>query len=215
MDQLQGMIKKPIFMLILLGLVLVVYLQRNQSDDQLTLVSENLVESSTEQNQTNSEQIETSKRSLIFVDLQGEVERPGVYQLELGSRMVDLLEKAGGLTQEAYDRNINRAMILEDQMSIYIENIHEIDQQDAINIEAIVRPEDPDKKVDNSSALININLAEVEELQTLKGIGPAKAQAIVSFREENGAFESIESIKDVPGIGPKIFENIKAMIVVK
>ncbi|WP_282919600.1 helix-hairpin-helix domain-containing protein [Ignavigranum ruoffiae] len=215
MDQLQGMIKKPIFLLILLGLVLVVYLQPNQSDDQLTLVSENLAESSTEQNQTNSEQIETSNQSLIFVDLQGEVERPGVYQLELGSRMVDLLEKAGGLTQEAYDRNINRAMILEDQMSIYIENIHEIDQQDAINIEAIVRPEDPDKKEDNSSALININLAEVEELQTLKGIGPAKAQAIVSFREENGAFESIESIKDVPGIGLKIFENIKAMIVVK
>ncbi|UPQ85744.1 helix-hairpin-helix domain-containing protein [Ignavigranum ruoffiae] len=215
MDQLQGMIKKPIFLLILLGLVLVVYLQPNQSDDQLTLVSEKLAESSTEQNQTNSEKIETSNHSLIFVDLQGEVERPGVYQLELGSRMVDLLEKAGGLTQEAYDRNINRAMILEDQMSIYIENIHEINQQDAINIEAIVRPEDPDKKEDNSSALININLAEVEELQTLKGIGPAKAQAIVSFREENGAFESIESIKDVPGIGPKIFENIKAMIVVK
>ncbi|SEQ53804.1 competence protein ComEA [Ignavigranum ruoffiae] len=215
MDQLQGMIKKPIFLLILLGLVLVVYLQPNQSDDQLTLVSENLAESSTEENQTNSEQIETSNQSLIFVDLQGEVERPGVYQLELGSRMVDLLEKAGGLTQEAYDRNINRAMVLEDQMSVYIENIHEIDQQDAINIEAIVRPEDPDKKEDNSSALVNINLAEVEELQTLNGIGPAKAQAIVSFREKNGAFESIESIKEVPGIGPKIFENIEAMIVVK
>lgn len=149
----------------------------------------------------------------IAVYLCGEVCKPGVYVLQAGSRLYQAVEEAGGLTANAQAEAVNLARILADSEQIYIPNISEsIDQienetQNVISSAAAVPSA-------SSDGLLNINQASESELMQLPGIGQVKAAAIVTYRNSNGPFSSIEEIKNVPGIKEAAFEKIKGMITV-
>lgn len=144
----------------------------------------------------------------IFVDVKGAVQHPGVYEMPSGSRLMDAVEKAGGFTKEADSNTVNLAQLLTDQMMIYVGK--EGEEPPLIN--QSVGEGDDDEGGENLS--ININTAEFNELMDLKGIGEAKAQNIITYREENGKFETVEEIKEVSGIGEGIFEGLKGNIIV-
>ena len=148
----------------------------------------------------------------IAVYLCGEVCNPGVYVLQAGSRLYQAVEEAGGLTANARAEAVNLARILVDSEQIYIPNISEsIDQienetQNVISSAAVSSA--------LSDGLLNINQASESDLMQLPGIGQVKAAAIVTYRNSNGPFSSIEKIKNVPGIKEAAFEKIKGMITV-
>lgn len=149
---------------------------------------------------------EIEKSALIMVDIKGAINSPGVYEMPNNARLLDVIEKAGGFSEDADSRTVNLAQILTDQMMIYIpaegEEISE-------NIQVTLTSEI------ESTKRININTADSIELTQLNGIGEARANSIVEYREENGRFKSIEEIKNVSGIGDSIFEGFKDDIVVQ
>ena len=157
-----------------------------------------------------TEENEKEKDEKIKVYITGEVNNQGVFELDAGSRIIDVIEKAGGQTDQADLKNVNLAYELEDGQKIYIPSVTENNLEDVQIIddgaEGIV--------VDGgeSGELVNINKATEAELQNLPGIGEGLANAIVRYRVENGNFESIEDLKAVPGIGESKFENIREMI---
>ena len=148
-----------------------------------------------------SEKIEAST---IIIDVKGAVQKPGVYEISANARVHEIIEKAGGLSDQADEAAVNLASSLEDGMVVYIPLIGE-------NKENPFQSTNEDK---DSPKKININLATSEELQTLSGIGPSKADAIISYREENGQFKSIEGLLEVSGIGEKSLEKLKEEVTV-
>jgi len=139
---------------------------------------------------------ETTASTLqIYVDIGGAVKNPQVVELPEGSRVEDAIEAAGGLTDKADLTDINRAAFLEDGEKVYIPEVYE---------------EDGDRgTVPQGDGRVNINTADSEQLQELSGVGPATAEKIIEYREENGRFSKIEDIKNVSGIGDKTFEEFK------
>jgi competence protein ComEA len=131
----------------------------------------------------------------VTIDIEGEVIKPGVYELDRGSRISEILVMAGGLSAEAdrewVEKNINQAQILNDGQKIFIPNVGAIHE---------------------SPVQIGINNASIEELDKLSGVGPSLAQKIIDYRTKNGGFKNIEEIKLVPGVGDKMFLKIKDQI---
>ncbi|MGG7056716.1 helix-hairpin-helix domain-containing protein [Clostridium nigeriense] len=139
----------------------------------------------------------------ITVEIKGEVKNPDVYEIDEGSIIRDLINMAGGLTEEANIDGINRAEKLRANELIVIPN------NDNANNNV------GDSSIStgvSSDGIININTATLTELQNITGIGEVKAQSIINYREKNGGFKSIEEIKNVDGIGAKTFEKIKDQI---
>lgn len=169
------------------------------------------------------DEIITEAVETIFIDIKGEVENPGVYEMQLGDRVIDAVQMAGGFTDEATTDNVNLSKKLKDESviiipsylkdyeNVTIKNDYEIDINDDI-----VQSEknESDEKIESSSNLININTASVVELMSLDGIGESKAKAIIEYRDINGDFENILDIKNVSGIGESIYEKIKDYITV-
>lgn len=161
--------------------------------------------------QTNTANLESQINDVvekIVVEIKGEVNKPDVYRLPLGSRIDELINEAGGLTLEANIDIINRATLLEDGECIIISNINnpvlvgeELETQNNL-----MSNSSTDK---NKSGKVNINTATIDDLKKLNGIGDSKAQAIIEYRESIGKFKSVEDIKSVSGIGDKTFEKIK------
>lgn len=147
----------------------------------------------------------------IWVDICGAVAAPGVYEMTEGDRLYQLIEKAGGFTSQAEQMSVNQARVLVDGEQIRIYTREEYEQGEA-SIENTKEPEGGSQR--EASGKVNLNLATVEELTTLDGIGPSKAAAIVAYRKEHGAFTSIEEIMQVGGIGEATFEKMKAYIAV-
>ncbi|MEG0293799.1 helix-hairpin-helix domain-containing protein [Enterococcus sp.] len=142
----------------------------------------------------------------ILVDIKGEIKKPGVYELSSDSRLNELILLAGGFTLEAEERQLNLAEKLSDQQMIYVPN------KDEVNFSVEQIQSNDEKQTPSSTSLININTADLNELQQLTGIGPSKAQAIISYREENGLFQRLEDLLQVTGFGEKTFEKLKNMI---
>ncbi|MBE5911904.1 ComEA family DNA-binding protein [Pseudobutyrivibrio sp.] len=161
---------------------------------------------STEVSQEKSEEelpaSEASTDQNIFVQVSGAVVSPGVYELPGDSRVYAAIEAAGGLLQTADDSDINQAAILEDGQKIYVYSAEEMAKLQ----EAAIAEESA------NDGLVNINTADVQLLTTLPGIGENKAKQIVAYRDSNGAFSSIEDIKNVSGIGDGIFNQINSLI---
>lgn len=156
--------------------------------------------------------VATLKDKTIVVEIKGEVKKPDVYELDENSIVKDLIDKAGGLTENADLTNINRAKKLQSHELIYIGNKND----------AQLNKENPNtSELGNSSVvkgssngIVNINTADTEELKTLNGIGDAKAKNIIDYREQNGGFKSIEDLKNVTGIGDKMVEKIREQVTV-
>lgn len=162
----------------------------------------------------------------IIVHISGEVISPGVISLEEGARIVDAINMADGVTEEADLSKVNLAYVLEDAQKIYIPNINEKEEKEIVeNMEDGVvisgsgtsNGNDSNSGNDskNENVKININTANVKELQKLSGIGESIALRIVTYRKENGKFNSIEDLKNVSGIGENKFNKIKNNIFVK
>lgn len=134
----------------------------------------------------------------IKVDLKGEVVYPGVYQAEEGQRVEQVIQEAGGLTEEADITRVNLAQRVFDEMVVNIPGAAEAESMEST--ETI--PEDTAQK-------LNINTAEQKDWETLPGIGPAKAEAIVQYREEAGSFQQVDDLINVPGIGEKTLETLR------
>ena len=141
----------------------------------------------------------TEEITQIMVDIKGEVRSPGVYLMNVGDRVVDVIERAGGLTDSANENFINLAEKTYDEMVIYIPS-HLDEDSDIVQVA---------KKDDGK---VRINQASVLDLTSLPGIGPAKAEAIVRYREETGDFKTADDLVNVPGIGQKTLEVIKEYI---
>lgn len=145
----------------------------------------------------------------IAIHIEGAVQNPGLYYLDKNSRYDDAVTLAGGLVEGADRSRINLARKLYDEAFIYIPMVGE----EWESTEELNNPINNESQGNNSStALININTANQQELMTLSGIGEVYAQRIIDYRTSNGAFQSIEDIKKVSGIGNVTFENIKSQI---
>jgi competence protein ComEA len=155
----------------------------------------------------NKEAIAQDTQKNIVVEIKGEVKKPDVYILNENSIIKDLIEAAGGLTENADLSNINRAKKLQNHDLIYITNKNEV-MKGIQNTDS----NSNSKNKENSDEKININTATTEELKKINGIGDAKAKNILEYREKNGDFKSIEDIKNVTGISEKMFEKIKEQI---
>lgn len=141
---------------------------------------------------------ENKQKNNIKVYISGEVENSGVYEIDNNSRIIDVIELAGNLTKDADTENINLASFVKDGQHIKIPKIGE-EVKVAVN------------NTENNN-IININEASLQELMSMPGIGQAKAENIIRYRESNGNFSKIEDIKNVNGIGNALFENIKSLI---
>jgi len=142
---------------------------------------------------------------IIYVQVSGAVNHPGVYELPLGSRVFQALELAGGMTQEAQEKSINQAQTLEDGQMIWVPTVEE----------AAALPKQQPESLAKDDGKVNLNTATKEELQTLPGIGEAKAQSIVAWREEHGSFTQIEDIMKIEGIKEGVFSKIKDCVKVQ
>lgn len=196
-----------IVILILIGL----FLGKNQKDE---ILLENKIGINEETN--------VEGNGNFYVDVKGAVKDPGVYLVSEGERVIDAIEKAGGLKKNANTTNINLSKRLVSEMVIVVYTDSEIkkgkkslecDTKCECEVIEINNCIESETKVTQSDK-VNINKASIEELMTLTGVGESKAKAIVDYREENGNFKSIEEIKNVSGIGDALYENIKEGITI-
>lgn len=179
---------------------------------------------------------EKNEISKIKIDIKGAVNTPGVYELDINSRVGDAINVSGGLTPEADTSVINLSKILKDEMVVIIYTKKEIEEMkkgtttvkyiekecvcpkienDACIEESITNKETENNiKSEENSTKISLNKATIKELMTLTGIGESKAKSIIEYREKNNGFKTIDEIKKVSGIGSSTYEKIKDNITI-
>ena len=175
------------------------------------------------------EEVEDTSISYIYVEVKGAVLNPGVYQMQEGQIVNDAIDIAGGFLDSAYTDIINLSKKLSDELVIYVYTKKEFEKNEATfesndayliddaiknNVSIITSNENTTDDDSTNNTLININLATVDELTTLPGIGESKAKNIITYREENGYFKTIDELKNVSGIGDATFEQLKNYITV-
>lgn len=146
--------------------------------------------------------------TILVVDVKGAVRHPGVYTMQEGDRLIDAISAAGGYLPEADSRSLNHAMKLADEFVIYVPVEGEEPPEEKVNI-ATGSPEQAD------DGMININTADESQLTTIPGIGPAKAAAILAYRDEHGPFKATSELMNISGIGQKTFDKLEHAIKVK
>jgi len=147
---------------------------------------------------------EVVEQDLITVDVKGAVKSPGIYDLPVGSRINDAVQKAGGLTDNADSKSINLAQRISDEALVYVPNKEEATSQEM--------PSSASNNKENKK--VNLNKASLEELKQVKGLGAKRAQDIIDHRESNGKFKSVDELKKVSGIGAKTIEKLKEYVTV-
>ncbi|WP_173307507.1 helix-hairpin-helix domain-containing protein [Streptococcus sp. k-628] len=152
------------------------------------------------------EKEEPLEQDLITVDVKGAVKSPGIYDLPVGSRVNDAVQKAGGLTEQADSKLLNLAQKVSDEALVYVPTKGEesASQQAGSGTASST----------NKEKKINLNKASLEELKQVKGLGGKRAQDIIDHRETNGKFKSVEELKKVSGIGAKTIEKLKDYVTV-
>ena len=223
------LILATIIIILIFIILILLFLNLNEKEVKNT----NNILTETKETKKNTKE---NKLKTIKVDIKGEVLNPSVYELEEKSRVIDVINKAGGLDKEADTSYINLSKKLKDEMVIIIYSKEEIekykkDQEtpnyiyiekdcecpDEMNDACIqkktnTKSDETKKEDDKEDDLVSLNEATLDELQTLTGIGKSKAENIIKYREENGSFKTIEDLKNVTGIGDSIFEKIKDQI---
>jgi len=171
------------------------------------------VQNETDQDKSQNESAKQEKKDVdIIVDVKGAIKQPGVYHSNQNERVIDVIGRAGGLTDNADQTQVNFAAHVQDEMVIYIPAKGEV---------ATGSPGNSSSSIGSTNGAgaqggkININKADENELQNLPGIGPSKAASIIQYRQENGLFQNIEDLKKISGIGDKTFEKLKDSISVQ
>ena len=226
------------FALMLLVLFVVMYFKETKLASPLNTFAEEI-----SLEKTTTKCISTNDKT-FFVDVKGAVKNPGVYEFNDGDKIIDAIVKAGGLAKNAVTSNINLSKKLTSEMVVYIFTKSELTTKKVdtttknevssqtytttkvtpnntyipnsdCTCETIEVNNGIDEINDNiSNSKININTANIEELTKLTGIGQSKAEAIITYRNNNGYFKTIEDIKNVSGLGEALFEKIKYSITV-
>ncbi len=200
--------RKIKYLYVVLGLVLSAVLCGCSEDEGLTISEIPSVESEAVSEERVAEtSAESPEDGTIYVYVLGAVNKPGVYDFPKDARIFSVIERAGGFRDDAVVESINLAGTAEDGSIVKVLNRDEyarsLCEAESQNI--------GDSSV-GSDGVININTATVSELTELNGIGESRAEAIVSYREENGAFRSPEDIKNVSGIKDGLYNKIKDRI---
>lgn len=154
-----------------------------------------------------AEKDEDEDENEIIVDVKGAVKKPGIYKLSSKNRVSDAVASAGGFTEEAERMGTNLAKKLKDEAEVYVPVRGEADTNHLLETK-----DNTSKTVEKTK--ININTADLTELQQLSGVGAKKAQDILDYRSENGSFQSVEELTKVSGFGPKTLEKLKEAITV-
>ncbi len=246
MDELLNSDKNSKKLMIIIIIVLIIILSslsffflkkyQNKKENTSSLVaSKDFDEIAEEEDSKESEKSskEDDEPAKIKVDIKGEVNSPGVYEIAKETIVNELINMAGGLTANATTKNINLSRKLSDEMVVIIYSQKELENlkqdeisEDCLNSDVDITPcyekkksivvpsgeasssSSASAKKDNTS-LVSLNSASKEELMTLSGIGEAKAEKIIAYREANGGFKNVEEIMEVSGIGDAIFAKIK------
>lgn len=209
-----------IFILFLLvgGTILTIFMFQSDKKDKSDLVVSTATNSL--KKKSKKENIENYK-----VDIKGEILTPGIYTLKSNSRVIDVIEMSGGLTENADTSVINLSKKITDEMVIIVYSNAEVEDfkktkelEKQVQESCIQKDENSLKndacigEASSNTGLISINTATEEELSSLSGIGPSKAKQIIEYRNSSGPFKTIEDIKQVPGIGESIYAQIKDYI---
>ena len=159
---------------------------------------------STDEKEDGNQKEEVVEQDLITVDVKGAVKSPGIYDLPVGSRINDAVQKAGGLTDNADSKSINLAQKISDEALVYVPTKEEAANQESYS----------NATGNKESKKVNLNKASLEELKQVKGLGAKRAQDIIDHRESNGKFKSVDELKKVSGIGAKTIEKLKEYVTV-
>ncbi len=214
-------------LLLVIGIFLIYknYTANDKEDENIVL--------NTKKDIKKDEEEELTSEVYYQVDIKGEVINPGIYTVKEGSRVIDVIRLAGDLTETADTSVLNLSKKVKDEMVIIVysydevENFTETLEKEEIEQEACINQngiennaciKDSTDDTSSSSVVISgkisLNTATLDELMMLPGIGESKAEEIIKYREEVGAFQSIEELKEVNGIGDAIFDQIKESITI-
>ena len=168
-------------------------------------------------NSTNNSTVASSSTTTIantiFVQVAGAVRRPGVYQMKEDSRVFQAVEEAGGFLPEADQQVLNLAASLTDGCRVYVPSEGELtDSSVGIASGGVEGGGSSSGGVGSGGGLVSINSATLDELTKLPGVGPSTAQKIITYREQNGSFRSVEELIEVPGIGPAKLEQLLPLV---
>lgn len=186
----------------------------NIGDDYSNYYNDNWKINSSEEDNYNSSYSEDSKDYTDFIKVYicGQVLNPDVYEVEKGARIVDIIDLAGGVTEEACLEIINLAEAVADGQRVYIPSQEEIERSGALFFSGDSSFYGSTDNTFSVNKTVNINYAGRKELESLPGIGPITAQSIIDYRTKRGLFKSKEELKNVKGIGEKKYEKIKDVI---
>lgn len=179
--------------------IMVIIRKRELKDNNInyTVNKENII--------VNNDKI-NDEEEYIYVDIKGEVINPNVYKVKKGLRVIDVINLAGGLTEESDTSNINLSKIVTDEMVIVIKSKN----NEEVYIDSDVDINNNNNN-NNNNQLIDINTCTIDELLTLPGIGESKANNIIEYRKKN-KFNTINDIMNVSGISESLFNKIKEYI---
>lgn len=183
--------------------------KQNSLITETTMMSETVITTDSEQ-----DTLKSDSQEKWFVDIKGAIKFPGIYPVETDMRIFDVIELAGGLSEEADRNQVNLAEHVRDQMVIYIPKVGENLVEVMLPTKTSTSHHDSGHAQAENETLVNINTATAQELQTLSGIGEKKAEAIITYRETNGSFQTIDDLKKVKGIGEKTFDSLKESITI-
>ena len=159
---------------------------------------------SADEKEDKSQKEQSVKQDLIIVDVKGAVKAPRIYDLPVGSRINDAVQKAGGLTDNADSKSINLAQKISDETLVYVPTKEEATSQEM--------PSSASNSKGNKK--VNLNKASLEELKQVKGLGAKRAQDIIDHRDSNGKFKSVDDLKKISGFGAKTIEKLKDYVTV-
>ena len=210
-----------VFCLLLLAAFTIAFFKLN---NEKTEVEDNLVIN----NEITTKEIAKQDEVKLYFDIKGSVKKPGVYEFTQGDRIIDAINKAGGLTKNATTNNLNLSKKLTNEMVIYVFNKNELTTTKAfeqvknvaeckcetIEVNNCVDKNTTNESTNNETTKININTDSKEKLMTISGIGSSKADAIIEYRTKNGNFKTTEDIINVSGISKTIYDKIKDTITV-
>ena len=190
--------------MVILGIIVCAGMALFSKRSGITIESE---ERSTEESY--AQETEESKSDPFPVYICGEVNLPGIYKLQSAAYLYELIDLAGGLTENADRDHLDMVYKVENSQSIYIPSINAQEEGEGL----FVPRTDNEGKADNSNGgKVNLNSANESDLMTLPGIGEKTAKKIVAYREEHGRFSSLEELMQVPGIGESKYEVIRDLI---
>ncbi|OUQ01094.1 helix-hairpin-helix domain-containing protein [Lactobacillus gallinarum] len=189
----------------------------NQKVSQSSNMSSNDNSAANASSASNASNVASSESKTVTCDISGAVKHQGVYTLKNGARLQELIEAAGGTTDKAQLKTINRAILLKDQDKIHIpykgEKVDSALTAGTGNNSASAAANSSSEN-QGSGEKVNLNTADVAGLQKLTGIGEKKAEQIIAYREQNGSFKKVEDLMQVSGIGEKTFASLKDQLTV-